>query len=674
MGELQRIFRMPRTYIILVLLCVMNLALFAGFCHSQAAETEHCATQIAEQTAAYRETGYHAYLQQISGQSAGQTLLGSLGKQSDFIQRNRALTIADYEHLQGITLEDGADAGIEAMLQYHITDYLLLIAPLLLILELLTVQTSACGDMLRSTRKGRVPLLLWRMLAVFLLCLLSVLLIWGGNIAYGHFFFGDPVYSRAVQSIPAFQHCVWRVTVGEFLLLWGILKAAAVFCITLFIWLILSIFQPVMAILIALPALGGQFLCYTLMDAAAAVNHLKYCNVFAILESGFFFTDYNNLNWFGHPLGMLASALIALGVIFSAVAALLILFVGYKHPVRIGYGVQHWFDRLQKWASSHFGIHTVFAYEGKKLLLGQKGLLIVIVTAAMTVSVYQGTKIFVPTLNYWDEAYEKFGGAVTPEKMQEYEDYLITLEENVERAQAALDRSMELQLPMHWINEDEGRLAQAKHDLEYFTAFRARIEPLDVHRQQSGQEVWLIPQEGYHSLFGKTAAAERFSLLLLLYTIFISAGIGAYENRFGAAPLLRSTPHGRLRRVAYKGIWLMLLVLPMAWVLYSCYSACVASNTPLEYGMAPVQSLDGLRDFGLPVTVDQFYGLWMTARCILMTLFAFLVAVVGSRSKNPRNALLLCLIIFFLPAALAQTGVPVLEKCSFSHPLSLFVA
>lgn len=674
MRELQRIFGTLRTYIILVLLCVMNLALFAGFCHSQAEESEPYATQIAEQTATYRETGYHTYLQQISGQSTGQTLLGSLGKQSDFIKRNRSLTIADYEKLQGITLEDGADAGIEAMLQYHITDYLLLIAPLLLILELLTVQTSACGDMLRSTRKGRIPLLLWRMLAVFLLCLLSVLLIWGGNIAYGHFFFGDPVYSRAVQSIPAFQHCAWRITVGEFLLLWGILKAAAVFCITLFIWLILSVFQPVMAILVALPVLGGQFLCYTLIDAAAAMNHLKYCNIFAILESGFFFTDYNNLNWFEHPFGMFASARIAFGVMVLIIAALLILFVGYKYPVRIGDSVQHGLDRLQKWASSHLGIHTVFGYEGKKLLLGQKGLLIVIVTVAMTVSVYQDTKIFVPTINYWADAYEEFSGPVTEEAMQKYEDYLISLEESVQRAQTSLDKSIEMDLPESWIRKDEGRLAKAEARLEYFTAFRAKIEPLDTHRQQTGQVVWLMPQEGYNILFGATAAAERFSMLLRLYTIFISAGIGAYENRFGATPLLRSTKHGRFRRIAYKGIWLIMLVLPMAWILYHCYSACVTSNIILEYGMASVQSLDRLRDFGLSVTIDQFYTLWMTARCILMTLFAFLVAAVGSRCKNPRNALLLCLIVFFLPTALAQTGVPVLEKLSVSHLLSLFVA
>ncbi len=674
MRELQRIFSTPRTYIILVLLCVMNLALFAGFCRSRAEENEYYAEQIAAQTVTYRETGYHDYLKQISGQSTGQTILGGLGKQSDFIKRNRTRTIRDYEKLQGITLQDGADEGIQAMLQYNITDYLLLIAPLLLILELLTVQTSACGDMLRSTRKGRVPLLLWRMLAVFLLCLLSVVLIWGGNIAYGQFFFGDPVYDRAVQSIPAFQHCPWRITVGEFLLLWGILKVMAVFCITMLIWLILSVFQPVMAILVALPVIGGQFLCYNLIDAASAANHLKYCNVFAMLESGFFFTDYNNLNWFEHPFGMFFSALIAFGVIFAAAFTLLIVFVGYRHPMRVGDSVQQWLEKAQKWYSSHFGIHTVFGYEGKKLLLAQKGLLMIAVTAIMAVSMYQDTKIFVPTLTYWNDAYEEFGGPVTEENMQAYEDYIITLQEYVKRAQISLDKSIELGLSKEWIAEDEGKLMRAQKRLDYFSSFRSVIEPLDTHRRQTGQVVWLMPQESYNSLFGASAAAERFSMLLLLYTIFISAGIGAYENRFGAIPLLRSTKHGRLRRIAYKGVWLLMLVLPMALILYGCFSACVASSTELEYGMAPVQSLDRLRGFGIEMSIDAFYALWMAARCLLMTLFAYLVAVVGSRCKNQRNALLLCLIVFFLPTALAQTGIPVLEKLSVSNLLSLFIA
>lgn len=674
MRELQRIFGNLGTYLVLVLLCVMNLALFAGFSRARAEQNAFSADRVAQETAAYLETGYHAYLQQISGQSAGQSILSSLGKQSDFIKRNRALTIRDYGALKGITLQAGADEGVKAMLDYTVTDYLLLIAPLLLIMELLTVQNSPCGAMLRSTKKGRVPLLLWRMLAVLLLSCLSVVLIWGGNIVYSTSFFGDPVWGRAVQSIPAFQHCALPVTVGEFFLLWGLMKLGAVYCITLLVWLILSVFRPVMAAVVLLPVLGGQWLLYTLQDAASGLNHLKFCNLFALLEGGFFFTDYNNLNWFGHPFAMLDSAVIALFVLLGAAAAGMILLVGVCHPVQVGETAQRLLEKLRKLCSERFGIHTVFGYEGKKLLIAQKGLPVILVTAAMTVSLYGETKLFVPRISYWDEAYEKYGGPVTEEKMEAFGEYLTYLEERVVQCESAVERSIALGLTQSTIDQETGKLQQAKEKLEFYNNVNVRMEELDAYRQKTGQAVWLMPQEGYVGLFGASATAERYSMLLLLFVIFLSAGIGAYENRFGAAPLLRSTKGGRSKRIGYQALWLALLVIPAAVCIYGSYSACIAASTPLEYGNAPVQSLDMLRDVPFAVTINGFYLLWMAARVGLMTVFSYVVAILGSRCRNPRNALLLCLVVFFLPTALAQTGIAVLEPFSVSHDLSLFLA
>ncbi len=674
MRELQRIFGNPSTYLVLVLLCVMNLALFAGFCRSRDEQNAFSADRVAQETAEYLESGYHAYLERISGQSAGQSILSNLGKQSDFIKRNRAVTVRDYAALEGITLQPGEDEGIKAMLDDTVTDYLLLIAPLLLVMELLTVQNSPCGAMLRSTKKGRVPLLLWRMLAVLLLSLLSVLLIWGGNIVYSTIHFGDPVWGRAVQSVPAFQHCALPITVGEFFLLWGLMKLGAVCCITLLVWLILSVFRPVMAVLVLLPAVGGQWLLYTLQDAASGFNHLKFCNLFAMLEGGFFFTDYNNLNWFGHPFAMLDSAVIAFLVLLGAAAAGMILLVGVCHPIQMGEGVQRWLEQLQKRCSERFGIHTVFGYEGKKLLIAQKGLPVILVTAAMTVSLYGETKLFVPTISYWDEAYEKYGGPVTEEKMEQFGEYLVYLEERVVQCESAVERSIALGLTQSEIDRETGRLQQAKEKLEFYHNVDLRMEELDAHRQKTGQAVWLMPQEGYRGLFGASASAERYSMLLLLFVIFLSAGIGAYENRFGAAPLLRSTKGGRIKRIGCKALWLALLVIPAAICVYGSYSACVAESTALEYGNAPVQSLDMLRRFPLALDIDGFYILWMAARAVLMAGFAYVVALLGSRCRNPRNALLVCLVVFFLPAALAQAGIAFLEPFSVSHDLSLFIA
>lgn len=673
MRELMRIFSSPKTIAVLILLCVMNLALFAGFCRTQEEQNVYTEDIRAEETRIYLESGYEEYLSYVSKQSSGQSILSALGKQSDFIKRNRQQTAKDYAALQGITLQSGEDDGVNALLAYTVTDYLLLIAPLLLVMEILTAQRSACGALIRSTKKGRVPLLLWRMLALLIVSAVSVALLWGGNAVYGGIFFGDPVLSRAVQSVPAFQHCVFPISVGEFFLFCGLLKTAAVFCIALIVWLILSVCQPVLAAILLAVVFGAQWLCYVLFDATSALNHLKYCNLFAPLEGCFFFSDYNNLNWFGHPLGMLMSSGIALALMLLAGFILLIVLVGIAHPFQVGARVQQYTERIQKWCSVRFGCHSVFLYEGKKLLIAQRGLLVIIVAAAMGVSFWKDTRMYIPYPSYWNEIYEEYGGDVTEEKMLQFENHIKELEDHVVWCEGSLQKTIDDELPEYWVWQAESKLKEAEDKLAFYEKAYLHMQELDAYRTETGNPIWLIQEDGYNALIQGNAAAERSMLLLLLYVIFLCSGLGAYENRFGAVPLLRSTKQGRWGRNGCKILWVLLLVIPATLAIHGVYYHMVAQIVPLNVSEAPVQSLAILRFIPFSMSIGTFIVLWMTARVLLALVFAGASAWLGSKCRTPQNALLLCLMIFFMPTALAETGISILQPLDFAHHLGLFV-
>lgn len=673
MGELLRIWSRPKLYLVLILLCVMNLALFAGFCQTQADQNAYTEETAAKETAAYLESGYAEYLAYVSKQSSAQSILGTLGKQSDFIRRNREQTISDYAALEGITLQAGEDDGVRALLSYTTTDFLLLIAPLLLIAELVTTQNSACGALLRSTKKGRVPLLLWRMLALLLLSAVSVALLWGSNIAYTHIDFGDPVYSRAVQSIPAFQHCTLPISVGGFLLLWGLLKTAAVFCISVILWLVLSVCQQALAALVIAVLLGAQWLCYVLPEATSALNHLKYCNIFAALESGFFFTDYNNLNWFGFPLGMLASCCIAIGLMLAAVSVLLIGLVGIAYPIRIGARLQAYTERLQKWVSARFGCHSLFLYEGRKLFLSQRGLAVIAVTLLMGISIWNDTRLYIPISAYWNEVYADYGGAVTEERMDAMNAYVDELYAEVERCKRSLQHTIDLGLPEYWILDSMGDLSEAEHKYEFYRGAQTHMQSLYTYSLDSGKPVWFIPEESYQALFAAHGAAKQCALLLLLFVIFLCAGLGAYENRFGAAPLLRSTKRGRLGRNGCKAIWVLLTVIPATLLIHGIYYRKVTQLIPLAYNEAPVQSLALLREFPISMSIGAFLILWTVARIAAALALGGISAWLGSKCRTQQNALLLCLMLFFLPTALSAAGLTLLRPLDFSAYLGIFI-
>ena len=231
MAELKRLLLSPKQIITLLMLAVINLALFSGYCRNVQEEqdayvkiqTKSLRTLVQkasdvqhEEELAYVTNGYYEYLDYVQAQSVQQGILGKLSAKGSFVTRNLEKTAKDYEKLKGIQLTAGENTGIRAVMNYRITDYLLLIAPLLLVLELSAEADSAIGALTRTTKRGRVPLCCIRILSLVILSAAAVLLLYGGNILYAVKTFGDPGLQRAIQSVPDFKYCTVRITVGGY--------------------------------------------------------------------------------------------------------------------------------------------------------------------------------------------------------------------------------------------------------------------------------------------------------------------------------------------------------------------------------------------------------------------------------------------------------------------------
>ena len=203
MAELQRLLLSPKRLIILLMIAVVNLAMFSGFCRTRREEDIAyykrmrmwgINTKLDEhkKTEKYLKEDYPAYLEYVQNKSQAQSILSSLTEKSAYLNRSLELTANTYRKLSGIQLRDGENRGINAVRDYAITDYLLLIAPLLLILELVGDTDTAIGALTRTTKNGRSVLCAKRILALVLLTAAEILLLYGGNILYASHYFGSP--------------------------------------------------------------------------------------------------------------------------------------------------------------------------------------------------------------------------------------------------------------------------------------------------------------------------------------------------------------------------------------------------------------------------------------------------------------------------------------------------
>ena len=143
-------------------------SVFAEKYLSDVLKTGNAEFGIQQETEKYLNGGYSSYLEYIQTQSQKQSVLQKLSRnktQRDYIARNLEKTVQDYQALGSVTLQNGENRGILAVMHFDLTDFLLLLAPILLVMELAGDSNTAVGALIRSTKRGRVPLTAWRMLA-----------------------------------------------------------------------------------------------------------------------------------------------------------------------------------------------------------------------------------------------------------------------------------------------------------------------------------------------------------------------------------------------------------------------------------------------------------------------------------------------------------------------------
>lgn len=673
MFELKRIFCRKKLWLILVLVTVLNLALFAGFCRAEEENRiNNPYLDEAEQTAAYLDGGYAEYLTYVSTQSQSQSILSGLGKQSSFVTRNLERTAADYRKLTDIRLEDGENRGIQAIFGFSVTDYLLLIAPLLLVLELVAERKSACGDLTRTTRKGRLHLTLLRAFALLLLSAVSVLLLFGGDICYSCGFFGDPDFPRSLQSIPDFQLCAVKVSIGEYLITAACMKTAAVFLLALTAWLVLSICQSVLAFLILLLVVGGQFLCFHLIVPTASFCHLKFCSVVAFLQAHTFFLRYCNLNVFGKPVGFMAAAIVVTMTALLLMIVLCAVCIGICRPISIGSVAENVKNSVSKRFSRFKRRRSLLGYEGRKLLISEGGILVLIVTIFYGFTLFSDMQVLDPVSWEMKTIYQTYEGEITDEKIEKTEDRIEKLKRTLKTQQEQLATRIANKPDDTWgIIEIEGRISQTEQSIQHYTELWDSFNELREYTQKSGLDAWYVCDAGYRLLFCDSAAERRCCMTLLLFLVFMFAPMIAYENKYDATTMLRSTKRGRGAMTRCKLFWVILFTVIGAMGLHGIFFWKVWKNVGFSLPNAPAQSLRMFRFLPFAVSLKAcIIGLFVLRLAAALAL-GLLVLLVSKRSRNPQTALLAALVIFLLPTALSETGITLLDPLNFAKLLSV---
>lgn len=641
MAEFRRCVLNRKNSIILLILLVINLA----FCTMQCNDTQQI-TKTGEELQAYLDY-YPEYLINTLQNAEDLQLLNFFGDKNTFSARNLEKTVSDFASMQEVTLDAGENRGVVLLTNFELTDLLLVGYGIYLILLFTGEYRKGLNFLTFSTRNGRHGLGLQRMGILFGSLAFVAALLYGTNLVVVNAHYPGMASSRALQSVPEFMKCTLHLTIGQYLAILYVMRYLAVCLIALFLFACMSVTKSTVGGIAAGTVMAVEVLLYRLMLSTSVMNGFKFLNIYALLKNADAFYYYCNLNLFGHPVQMLTAQLATWGIA-SVLCIAAITFAQGMKPLEGGAWIRQLADRIVKWIQQRKVCLPPILWEGRKILVGQYGLLIMIVFFYLAISSAVSTQY----RDFRDKAqalfYEQYGGEITEEKMAQIKKAEAKMIKYYNNAGINIERYQEAQRQGYQGDEKayaESLRVQAEYDLKIpaIQAVRGNMESCYEYMQEHKATLTLMEPFAYNMLFkndAKTTNRNRLYILLCLVVLF--SGIMNYEKQSNMNMLLHTLPNGRRTVIRYKAIWVIILSVLFALPVCMIQFIRIGKVFPYENLSGLIQSLELYRTLPLQISIRWFLIGVYAVKCLLAAGFGLFVTYVGSKCKNRVNCIAVC--------------------------------
>lgn len=464
-----------------------------------------------------------------------------------FVYRNLIKTQADYASFEGVVLQAGNDFGVQGYAGFDGgIIFTLAFLAILTYYVLFDERGQNLLLLLKGTRRGHAPLAVAKLGAMLTAASLytvaqelALLGLFGW--LYG---FGD--LARAAQSVSVFRNCVLHISLGDALALTVAVRVGVTLVLATFLYAVgASVRSEAAAAVLSGVLLGLEALFYAVLGPGSSLRALKFINLFYCWTLSGTLGEYQNLNFFGYPMGKGAAALTAGTVALAVCAGTGATVFSRKYQVKTSGVFQQFAVWLRGRASGLFRTVSLVWFELHKLLLGQKkmiALVLLLLWGYGEIRDLGGPRYFAKAE---DAAYSyytaRLQGPVTQETLDR-------LESEVQRLDGLYAQLEALQSSGASEGEIiyESAVLGAQIDL-YEGGLKKVLSQVDWLRGLPGAlgEKYLVNEEALKEVWYDNATDTRLWLIGCIAAMFFISGIRTWDEKQGMTRLLRTTLRGR---------------------------------------------------------------------------------------------------------------------------------
>lgn len=492
---------------------------------------------------------YPDFVGEMKERADEQTAFSVFSDKDSFSYKNIIKTVEDYKGLEEIELTLGNDYSFTSAMTYNITDYFLIAVFFLMCIYLFRHESEyGLYSLVRSSENGRFKTISAKLFAAVILTTVITLFMVFGIFIESIIMFGSWDLSRTVQSVREFRNCVLPVRCDEFCLLFIFGKILSMLVISVFFsFVFICISNTIVTYITSVGFLIVEYILYKAVPSNVFFNHLKYINIFYLLDSNICWGKYLNLNLFTEPVWSCGITLIFAVILFLICAlssAVVFTLKSMEHSPDL---ISAKIESFKQKHSKIRGSAAVLNGEFYKYLISSKMAVILLAIIIFAVASSLGTvqysiddKDVISYRNYIMSLEGK-----TPEEVQEFINdetaYYESLRERVKEISendSISKNTKEIALySINGILESNG----AGFDMVY----RQYVRLCEL--EKSGIDARFVDEVVYSDFLNNAYREWKTLLICFVFMIITIPFVFTFEYRNDMIDLLQATRHGRCK-------------------------------------------------------------------------------------------------------------------------------
>ncbi len=559
-----------------------------------------------------------------------------------------------YDPLTGLEIPAAEVRGWNEFFSLQTPVIFLLLVPLALFCQTFTVDSKAgMVPLLHISKNGGRRTVINKLIytgitsmAVTVVFTLSPLIIFALSTGFSGI-------NMPIQSVGQFTYCRFEITVGQYLLIYTVIRILFFLCFSLAVAVIGQYTgNEAPAFVFAVVITGVGMAMYNISPTSPFYYLQKFSTV-AVANVNVLFDRYRGLNIFGNCVDYTAFMLIAAIVLAMLLCAASLLF-------RQGRALK--VEKESSVTGKGHASMSLFGIECYKQLVCESGLMIII--AAVVIKCVISGIYYRPNINSSEQVYMDYisnvSGTITDEKLayieQEHDYIQTTLGEYTSKVTAYQNGQLQNDEYREYLN----RYNYAKY-CEY--ACDRLVERRDYLLEISGSYdgIEFLYEEGV-----KRFLEASIDIAAVLAVLFIFSRIFALEYDSGFSKIMRVSKSGR-RKIFIVKLFLTLVITIAIYFIFTLIDiAFLIGYYKIDYLSASIMNIPGFSETGLNISILTNIVIYKIISLIGYVVYVLLIISISMLVKNQIKTLILSGMLLFIPFATEYYGINLMRFINVS--------